>query len=231
MLSYYYLLNKDKENTIKYLREGNKKGNINLYNRELNDLIVKYYLDKTSNKIISYSQTQYSQFYLLGIFSDYMQLVISEKNLTTHGNKDFKTVISNKDLIELGALIENSTDNGLDYSMGIAIQLRSIEDKKKIKELRNNRIKRHIIGAKSIGVNQMTDEDKLLEFLKDRHYKGEMYAFDKLLNIDPQVMEKEIELFCEDWFTNHIDLSHGIVSEKDSTFYNLFLRSMECSEN
>jgi hypothetical protein len=77
----------------------------------------------------------------------------------------------------------------------------------------------------------MTGEDKLLEFLKDRHYKGEMYAFDKVLNIDADVMEKEIELFCEDWSTNHIDLAHGGVSEEDSTFYNLFLRSMECSED
>jgi len=46
LLSYYYALNKDSENTIKYLKEGNELSKIDLYNKELNKITFDFTIIK-----------------------------------------------------------------------------------------------------------------------------------------------------------------------------------------
>ncbi len=57
LLGHYYAVNKDAENTIKYLKEGNELSKIDLYNKELNKITFDFYNNKTKSEIFAYNIT------------------------------------------------------------------------------------------------------------------------------------------------------------------------------
>ncbi len=174
LLSYYYALNKDSDNTIRYLREGNKLNNIEIYNKELNKIIFDYYINKTDNELFSYLITILSTNHISSLFAYYRKYVLSEKINSKHGNKHNRILVSDEDFYRFGENLYNSSTSHIDLLVASAIQLNSINESEteNINKLKKLRRRIHLTPDK-LNLYGRKGQKELLSFLKDQYKNGE----------------------------------------------------------
>lgn len=233
LLSYYYALNKDSDNTIKYLKEGNELSSIELYNKELNKIIFDYYINKTDNEVFSYLITILSTNHISSFLAYYRKYVLSEKINLKHGNKNNRILVSDQDFYKFGKNLHSNSKSHIDLLLATAIELNSIDENEteRIDELKKLRRRIYLTSAK-LNLYERKGEKEQISFLKDQLEYGETEAYKNFENYDQLLTDEDIKNFCNDWSTKifHFPDDDKEIKEQEG-WVNTFTRVMECRED
>lgn len=179
LLSYYYALNSDHENYIKYLKIGNNKSKLDLYTDKKKKIIYNYY-NKTDNQIFPYLA-------MLQVYLDDFNTLISQ--LSRQINSDNKSIFYNNNnqlpYAEnklMGVKLEASTETIVDKKTGIGIQLYySGLDQNNNKALILERKLKHFDELSNMfDTSKMQSEKQILTYLQNVYKYGEVYALEQL---------------------------------------------------
>jgi len=233
LLSYYYALNNNSDNTIKYLKEGNELSSIELYNKELNKIIFDYYINKTDNEVFSYLITILSTNHISSFLAYYRKYVLSEKINLKHGNKNNRILVSDQDFYKFGKNLHSNSKSHIDLLLATAIELNSIDENEveRIDELKKLRRRIYLTSAK-LNLYERKGEKEQISFLKDQLEYGETEAYKNFVNYDQLLTDEDIKNFCNDWSTKifHFPDDDKEIKEQEG-WVNTFTRVMECRDD
>jgi len=179
LLSYYYALNSDYENYIKYLKIGNNKSKLDLYTDKKKKIIYNYY-NKTDNQIFPYLA-------MLQVYLDDFNTLISQ--LSRQKNSDNKSIFYNNNnqlpYAEnklMGVKLEASTETIVDKKTGIGIQLyySGLDQTNNKALILEKRLKHFDELSNMFDTSKLQSEKQILTYLQNVYKYGEVYALEQL---------------------------------------------------
>lgn len=171
-LSYYYLKEGDLQSSLRYLKEGNIKGNFNTYESEMKKILYDYLMSQTSNMLISYSHT-------ISCVDTNLLLLMRKLSGDMLKEEDCNEECA-EEMVKLGVNIENHSMSVYEKLIGIGIQIdgyKNINHTTVLNELEKKHAQTMALSSKLSG---KTGEKALLDYLISAYKYGELYSLEKL---------------------------------------------------